>query len=88
MPARRGDDDHAAAAALDHRRQEGAGEHDDRLAVDPHHLGVAALGSIVDEAAVGAEAGVVDEQVDLDAELGDLGRERGGVGAEVAARST
>ena len=35
--------------------------------------------------AVGAEAGVVDQQLDLDTELGDPGGQRGGVGAEVAA---
>ena len=56
---------------FDHVRDEGVGEGDDRLAVDPDHLGLA-LGVEVQEAAAEAEAGVVDQEVDVDAELRDL----------------
>ena len=65
------------------RRQEGVGEGDDRLAVDPHLLGIAA-GIVVQERARGAEARVVDQQVDLDSELRDPVAQRGGIGGEVA----
>ena len=70
-------------AALDHRRQERASEHDDGLAVDPHHLRVAPFGHLP-EAVVGAEPGVVHQQVDLDAELGHSRGQGGGIGAQVA----
>ena len=63
--------------------QEGAGEGDDGLAVDADHLGLA-LDRELREAAAKAEAGVVDQQVDLDAELLDLARQLRGLGAEVA----
>ena len=67
----RGDGDDAAASPLDHRGDEHPGEDHDGLAVDPDHLGLALDGK-VGEAAAEAEAGVVDEQVDLDTELVDL----------------
>jgi hypothetical protein len=47
-------------AALDHRGEEGAGEDDDGFAVDAHLLDLAFVVEL-DEAAVGAEPGVVDE---------------------------
>ena len=86
MPAVRGDGDHAAAAALDHRREEGVGEGDDRLAVDADHLGLA-LGIELEEAAAEAEAGVVDQQVDVDAELGDLAGQLRRLGSRGRTRS-
>ena len=49
----------------------------------PHLLGVA-LRVVLQERARGAEAGVVDEQLDLDSELGDPLRQRCRVGREVA----
>ncbi len=82
-PGGGGDGDHAAAAALDHRRDERAGEDDDRLAVDPDHLRLA-LGGELGEAAAEAEAGVVDQEVDVGAEGRDLPGELVGVRAEIA----
>ena len=49
----------------------------------PDLLGVARR-VVVEERARGAEAGVVDQQVDLDSELRDLVAQRGGLGREVA----
>ena len=49
----------------------------------PHLLGVARR-VVLQERAGGAEAGVVDQQLDLDAELGDPLRQRRRVGGEVA----
>ena len=58
-------------------------ERDERLAVQPHQLGLA-LGVDLREAAVGAEAGVVHENVDLEPERGHLAGERGGIVCDVA----
>jgi len=54
-----------------------------RLAVDADHLRLAP-GVEVGEVPAQAEAGVVDEQVDVDAELGDLAGKLLGFGAEIA----
>ena len=58
------------------------GEDDDGLAVDAHLLDLA-LEVEVDEVSVGAEACVIDQQVDVGPELGDLAYERAGLGGEV-----
>ena len=60
--------DHPAAAALDHSRDEGVGEPDHCLAVDAHHLGLPHRVEL-EEAAAESEAGVVDKQVHVGAEL-------------------
>ena len=78
-----GDGDHASAAALDHSGEEGVGEGDDGLAVDPDHLGLA-LGVELEEAAAQTEAGVVHQQVHVDPELFDLAGKLRGLGSEVA----
>ena len=70
-PGGGGDVDDAAASPLEHLRQERVAEGDDRLAVEPDLLGVARR-VVLEERAGGAEAGVVDEQADVDAELLDL----------------
>jgi len=65
---RAADDDEAGAAAprrgaLEHLRQERAGERHHRHHVDLDHLALA-LGRVVDHAAEAPEAGVVDEELD------------------------
>ncbi len=59
------------------------GEGHDRLAVEPDLLRVARR-IVVEEGAGGAEAGVVDQQADVDAELRDLFPQGGGLGRQVA----
>src|SRR2546426_5648417 len=58
-------------------------EGDHRLAVQPHQLGVA-LRVDLREAPVRAEAGVVHEQVDVEAALGGLAGQGGRVAGQVA----
>ena len=70
-------------APLDHPREEGVGEGDDRLAVDANHLGLA-LGVELEEAAAEAEAGVVDQQVHITPSFSTSSGKLGRVGDEVA----
>src|SRR5205085_2295908 len=56
---------------------------DDRLAVEPDLLGVP-FGVVLDERPRGAEAGAVDEKINIRTEISDLGLERGGVGCKIA----
>jgi hypothetical protein len=77
------DDDDAPPPSLDHRGEEGVGERDDGLAVDAHLLDLA-VSVELHEASVGAEPGVVDEQVDAEPEVGDLAGKRASLGGEVA----
>ena len=58
-------------------------EGDDGLAIDADNLCLA-LRVEFQEAAPEAEAGVVDEVIDLDPELLDLGRQLGRLGDEIA----
>src|SRR3954451_14544385 len=55
----------------------------DSLAVEAHLLGLA-CGVVLDERAGGAEAGVVDEEIDLDPQLVDPLGERCCIGGEIA----
>ena len=68
---------------VEHAGKEGAGQGHHRLAVDPHHLGLA-LDRELAEAPAQPEAGVVDQQVHLDAELLDPAEQLGGLAGEVA----